>query len=146
MNETAFTALFLVAFPLFWFLVTTLLRHMSGLPALEERFPDHGEPGLRRLRFQSGMMGEAMWSGVNYGGCLTLDVCRSGLRVKVWRLFSPLGRPFLAPWAEIVPREKRILFFRHVRLGFGRTRETGSLTISRRTFAKIASEGYIAEP
>ena len=65
---------------------------------------------------------------------------------KVMRILSPFAKPYLVPWAEIVPSEQRILFFRYVRLGFGRTCEVGSLTLAQRTFAKIAKEGFIAEP
>lgn len=114
-----FERVFPFVFPFFfvgmWLMVTTILSRMSGLKALEARFPDRDDDVLAKFDMVSGIMG----ADVNYNGCLTLGVCRSGLRVNVWRILAPFDRPFLVPWEEIRVEHGTMLFMKRVTLHFG---------------------------
>jgi hypothetical protein len=88
-------------FPLFfaamWLAVTSLLALMSGWFELQSRFPDRTEAPIRRWSMASGSLGGL----ASYRSCLVLDVCPSGLRVGVWRLFGPFCRAFFVPWSDL---------------------------------------------
>lgn len=96
MNENAFLAIFPFLFIGLWLLATTMAWLLSGWRNLQARFPDRDEEPLERLRFQSAVFGGSFF-GANYGSCLRFDVCRTGLRVAVWRIFAPWSRPFFVP-------------------------------------------------
>jgi hypothetical protein len=123
MNDNAFLAVFPFLFIGMWLLITTTLGHFAGWSALRQRFPDRDEAPLRRMHFQSASLGKGSswnpWGGVSYSSCLRFDICQTGLRVAIYRLFNPFEGPFLVPWSAIAVEEKRILFLRVYRLSFG---------------------------
>jgi hypothetical protein len=131
------TKWFLIAFPFLfigiWTLATTMLGFMSGWFSLQEWYSDDAnEEPLLKLGWQSGSMG----LGVGFNSCLTLAATRTGLSVRIWRIFGPFQRPLLFPWSEITAEPKRFLFMRMVRLSFG-SPPAGSLKIKERTWNKL---------
>ena len=148
-NETALFAIFPFLFVGMWLLVTTLLWWLSGWGALQEKFPDKDEAPLKRLRFQSGLLGKGglwnPWGNVNYGNCLRLDLCPGGLRVAIWRIFGLFSKPFFIPWQRITVEERRILFMRFYRLSFG-DQNLSALTIRQRTFDRIEQLNFLKAP
>lgn len=94
-------------FGVLWIGVTTVLGLMSGWFALASQFPDRPEETLAKINGQSGTMGAF---GVNFNGILNFEVCPSGLRVSVNRIFGPFSHPFFVPWDNIsVERKARII-------------------------------------
>lgn len=124
-----------------WLGVVTLLASLGGWNRLQERYADRPEPPLLSLQMQSGQLGSGSpfnpFGNVNYNGCLRFDACPTGLRVSVWKIFGPFQRSFFVPWTEISASEKTFLFFRVIALRLGQMSGV-SLTINRRTFARIA--------
>jgi hypothetical protein len=108
----------------------------SGWFRLQRAFPDHMEEPIERLRFQSGAMGGAM--PANFGSCLTLEICATGLRVSLLRLLGPLQRPFFVPWSSIRVGRRRILFRHFYELTFGLP-AVGNLLLAERTAKRIAA-------
>lgn len=135
-NPLLLIPLFLIPFACFWLAITAILGAASGWFRLQRAFPDHGEQPIERLRFQSGAMGGAM--PANFGSCLTLDVCATGLRVSVLRMLGPFQRPFFVPWSSIRVSRRRILFRRFYELSFG-TPAQGNLLLLERTGQRIAA-------
>ena len=141
------------AFPFFflgmWLTITTVLGYVSGWPSLEQRFPDREEQSIDRMHMQSGSIGNGSlynpWGNVNYNGCLTLDVCPSGLRVSVWRIFGPFSRPFFVPWQKISVEPVKFLFFQYYRLTFGNY-DLPALTIKRSACERITASGQLSMP
>ena len=130
-----------VLFPLLWVLITWVLGFSTGWFKLQARFPADDEAPLLRLRMQSGMM---YWIRLN--GILTLDACRSGLRVSLWKLFGPFQQPFQVPWDQIEVEPVSAIFLGpKVRLRFGKP-EMGRLIIDLRTWERLkaASKGVSA--
>jgi hypothetical protein len=125
------------AFPLFfivmWLGATSLLGLISGWYFLAARFPDQPEEPLFRLNGLSGSMG----LGVSFSRILTISVCRSGLRIAMWRVFGPFCRPFFVPWGSLTVTRKTVLFMPVVRLGFDDV-PLGRLTIARSAANRLA--------
>lgn len=121
-----------------WLGVTRLLHHLSGWARLQDAYPDREDRVSERLGMASGVMGWPPPFGVNYGHCLTLEVCRTGLRAKVWRLIGPFSAPFLVPWKQITVRPRRFLFWRYYRLALGQPVQ-GHLSLSRRAAERVAT-------
>jgi hypothetical protein len=140
-DERVWAALFPLFFIGMWLLVTTLLGAWSGWTSLQDEYPDRTEEPRLRLRFQSGALGSgnlwSPWGNVQYGNCLRLDVCASGLRISMWRIFGPFLRPFFVPWHDITASERRMLLFKMYRLSLGRTGR--ALTIPARTYRRLAA-------
>lgn len=134
-NETTILALFPVLFLGMWLIIVTLLGRMSGWINLQDRFPDRPDESLIIMRAQSGAMGGISVAKVNFSGCLRFDVCRTGLRVSIWKIFGPFQRPFFVPWGQITVSDASVFKFKRHRLAFG-TPEGGFLIIANRT-AKI---------
>lgn len=126
-----------------WLAVTGVVGVTSGWFRLQRAFPDHMEQPVQQLRFQSGAMGGLI--PANFGSCLTLDICPTGLRVGVLRLLGPFQRPFFVPWSDIQTRRRRILFRDYCELRFGRP-WIGNLILPRRTAATIAAAGPLRLP
>ena len=124
-----------------WLLVTTLLGVMSGWFNLQQWYADDSnEAPLLKLGWQSGVMG----LGVNLNGILTLAAYRSGLSVRVWRLFGPFQKPLLIPWTEITAEPGRSFFTKMVKLGLGNP-PNGRLKINAASWAKlVAAAGPVA--
>jgi len=111
-----FPILFPFFFAAMWLGVSTVLALKAHWFELARRYPDRAEDPSLRLRFQSGRM-----SGVAMSGILTLDVCVTGLRVSIWRLFGPFSRPFFVPWNELSVTRRKMFFVLNVaELDFGR--------------------------
>ena len=146
MNEKAFLAIFPFLFVGMWLLITTALWWLSGWKTLQDRFPDKDETPLKRLRFQSALLGKGSmwnpWGNVNFGNCLRLDICQSGLRIAIWRIFGLFARPIMVPWDRISVEPRRFLFFRRYRLSFGDP-DLSALTVWRRTFVRIEQIGNL---
>jgi hypothetical protein len=135
---------FLIFFAGIWLAVTSVIGLTSGWFRLQRAFPDRiEEQPIERLQFQSGVMGGAL--PANFGSCLTLDVCPTGLRVRVLRLLGPFLRPFFVPWASIATRRRRILFREFCEFGFGEPR-VGSLLLPLRTAERIAARSPLGLP
>jgi hypothetical protein len=131
---------FAVVFPLFfaslWLAITTVLAVFSGWFRLMARFPNQTEGSLLRIRGQSGSMGP-MGLGVSMQGILTLDVCPSGLRIGIMRVFGPFCRDFFVPWEAIRVTRKTVLFWPVAKLQFGMP-SMGSLTIPAHVANRLA--------
>lgn len=142
MIETAFTTSFPFLFIGMWLSISTVFGLISGWYTLHHQYSDRDERPIDRLRMQSGSLGRGSlltpWGPVPYTGCLRFDVCPSGLRVSVWRIFGLFQRPFFVPWAEINVEEKKVLVFKFYRLSFGRS-GGNALWIRRRAFERIAA-------
>ena len=140
---------FFVAFAALWLLVTSLLARFSGWLELAERFPDREDAIVERLRGQSGTFGKGSvlnpWGGVSYNRCLNIDVCMSGLRLSIWRIFGRNCRPIFVPWSEIAVQPGKVMALRYFRLRFG-DGDLSRLTLSDRTFQRIAGHGLLRLP
>lgn len=79
---------------------------------------------------------------VNYGGCLTLDACAGGLRVKVWKIFALFGHPVFVPWSDITVDRKRSMFLDVAQVRF-RNWQGGEMSLSLRTWNRIVREAAI---
>ncbi len=139
MDATQMMDWFPYVFPVFfvcmWLGVTKLLAWKSGWEELQDLYPDRDEPALLALHFQSGVLNAML----QMSGVLGLAATRTGLRLRILRLFGPFCRPFLVPWREIrvEPVTARFAFRRYVRLHFG-TADRGTLEISERTWQRLA--------
>jgi hypothetical protein len=133
-------------FPIFfvgmWLLISTLLGVMSGWFNLQQWYADdNSEEPLLKLGWQSGVMGV----GVNLNGILTLAAKRSGLSIRIWRIFGPFQKPLLVPWSEISAEPARSFFTQMVKLGLGNP-PNGRLKINAATWSKlVAVAGPIAK-
>jgi hypothetical protein len=105
----------LLLFPGLWLIVTSLLGLLSGWYALMLRYPDTQESTLFSVNRQSGVMGQV----VSMSRILRLEVCSSGIRVGVMRLFGPFCRDFLVPWGEIAIVRKDRFLWQAAELRFG---------------------------
>ncbi|MFT4026038.1 MAG: hypothetical protein QM676_04455 [Novosphingobium sp.] len=119
----------------------------AGWPELQRVFPDYSDAVIKRLHWQSGSIGKGRfgtpWGAVSYSGCLRFDVCLSGLRIAVWKLFAPFQQSILVSWSHIRVHEQKFLWLRYFRLHLG---DTGRiLTINQRAFRRIAESIPLAE-
>ena len=83
-DDSSVPFFFSAFFILMWLGVTTLLSWKSGWFKLMRRYPDQDETSVLVLRNQSGSMG-----GVSMRNILQLEVCPSGLRISIFRIFGP---------------------------------------------------------
>ena len=77
-----------------------------------------------------------MGFGVNLNGILTLSACRSGLSIRIWRVFGPFQKPLLVPWSEITAQPSRTFFTKMVKLGLGNP-PNGKLKINAVSWSKL---------
>ncbi|MEP3227226.1 MAG: hypothetical protein ABJO01_14710 [Parasphingorhabdus sp.] len=141
-DENLIFALFPIFFIGLWLGIVLLIAKTSGWSKLQDRFPDRHDMALLAMRSQSGIMGGAKMGKAKFSGCLKLDVCRTGLRVSVWKIFGPFQRPFFVPWSQIDISEDTFLRLKRYRFGFG-TPEVGYLILGARTAQNIASQSPI---
>ena len=129
-----------VFFGTLWLAVTTLLGAISGWFSLVGRYPDRNEEPLEELRWMSGWMGP----GVSMSGILKFDVCPSGLRVGIFRLFGPFARDFFVPWAEIKVERRDRFFWKTAELLFGNP-TVGRISVAAHVgdrIARVAPESW----
>ncbi len=131
--EDGFLFVFPFLFVGMWLIVALCLSRASGWPALSDAFPDRADETLIGFGAASGQMG----IGVSYNACLVITACRQGLRIGVWRIFSPFDRPFFVPWGQLTCERTRGLLGQRVTLRFGRP-PIGHLQISSRLANKLA--------
>lgn len=124
---------FPLAFVALWLTVTTILALLSGWFRLMAEYPDQSIEPVLRLRGQSGTMG----LGVGMQGILTLNVCPTGLRIGMMRIFGPFCRDFFVPWESITIIRKTIMFWPIAKLQFGNP-VVGTLSISAHAADRIA--------
>lgn len=124
---------FSLAFVALWLTVTTILALLSGWFRLMAEYPDQFIEPVLRLRGQSGTMG----LGVGMQGILILNVCPTGLRIGMMRIFGPFCRDFFVPWESITIIRKTIMFWPIAKLQFGNP-VVGTLSISVHAADRIA--------
>jgi hypothetical protein len=126
-----------VSFPFFfvvlWLAVTTLLGLLSGWYLLMIRYPNQEEKSLLQLKHQSGSMG----FGVRLRGILKINVCPSGLRIGITRIFGIFSRDFLVPWEEIRVKRKDRFLWQAAELRFGNP-AVGKLSIRAHVADRLA--------
>jgi hypothetical protein len=86
---------------LIWFSLSMLIGLFSGWYALARAYPDRPERGVARRARVNATMGSATLNGL-----LSIEVCPSGLRFALNRLFVPFAHRFLVPWSEIEIKPK----------------------------------------
>jgi hypothetical protein len=118
-----------------WLLIATMLGVMSGWFNLQQWYPDDGsEEPLLKLGGQSGSMG----AGVTLGGILKLRAYRSGLGIRIWRVFGPFQKPLRVPWSEIEAEKSSSFFSPTVKLHLGKP-ANGTLKISARSWERLVN-------
>lgn len=127
----------IVLFSLMWIAITSLLGRISGWRGLERIFPDHAEPPVETLRFQTARMGV-----VNFNNCMRFEICATGLRIAVFRLLGPFLKPLFVPWGQINAERANSPFMKLVTLNLGSQSE-GTMIIREKTFDRIAATGRI---
>lgn len=130
-------AAWLIVFPLLWIAICSLLMAVSGWNRLAERYPERSDRLLQSLQFQSGAIGPNPLASINFSACLTFDVGRKGLRIKVMRLFAPFSQPIFVEWSKLTVRQRKFLGFPYYDLMFGGA-DDGHMLISRRAGNRIA--------
>jgi hypothetical protein len=98
-----------------WFTVTTLLSFLSGWFTLMRDYGDADERPILKLTWQSATMG----LGVGLNSILRLEVCPSGLRLGIMRLFGPFCRDIFIPWNDIAVTRRSFLGLTFAILRFG---------------------------
>ena len=123
-----------------------LLPRITGWARLEELFPDSGDKSVQSLHFQGFYIGKQKL-GVSYRGCVTFEVCKSGLRVKVWKLIAPFSQPIFIPWGAIETEATRVFTLSALRMKIGPGGEYW-MTLAGGTARRIAkaSEGALSLP
>jgi hypothetical protein len=116
--DDGFAKVFPYVFPFLfagmWLFVTTILAVKAGWYDLARKYPNRDEKPILRTLFQSGRM-----SSVSMSSILRLEVCASGLRIGIWKLFGPFSRDFLVPWNEIHVERKNGILWGTAKLTFG---------------------------
>lgn len=86
----------LLALPLIWYVVVSLLARLSGWTTLGERYACATPPEGRRFMGLSGKIGL-----VSYRRSLVFVVAPEGLFIAVFSLLSMGHKPLLIPWGDI---------------------------------------------
>ena len=93
---------------------------IPGWEFLTKNYPDRKEQQTFKLENQSGMMG--LW--FNLYNSLTIDICPSGLRFEVtkifgMKMFGTLYHKFFVPWEEITLTREKIFCYDVAKLHLG---------------------------
>jgi hypothetical protein len=113
--------LFVSVFALMWFGIAALLAHMSGWPALAERFRSIETPEGERFRFASGSVGAT--PPVNYRNCLFLIVGERGFALSLLFMFRFHAPQLFVPWSEVeTVAEQKTWIFPHVQVAIRNTK------------------------
>jgi hypothetical protein len=138
-----FPLFFPIYFVILWLVVTSVIGFTSGWYGLQKKYPDKVESPLLKLNYQSAMM-----------GCLTrmrrilrFEVCPSGLRIGMMKVFGIFCRNFFVPWEEIRIERKDRFFWQEAQLKFGNP-AVGKLSIAPYIANRLAraSQGHWPEP
>jgi hypothetical protein len=105
-----------LAFAVFWVVLTSMINWSAGWFTLMLRYPNRRERAVMRLRGQSGLMGARR---VRFGSALRFDVCPSGLRVGMFRLGGVFARDFFVPWDDLSVEREVVRFTKAAVLTFG---------------------------
>lgn len=140
-------AIFAVAFPAFWIFVTSMIAEIGGWNRVARRFPDRErEPANARFRFCSAQLGSSLF-GPSYNHILTFEVCDTGLRIRVWKVFGFLSKPIFLPWNAFRTEPFQWFIWSACRIIYGR--EKRDAVIIRRPLAEkiaVASGGVFGSP
>lgn len=79
-----------------WCLALMAMSTMGGWAAVAARFPCTGSPAGQNFYAQAARFG---W--VDYNGCVSIRVCRDGLRIATMWPFRPGHRPLFIPWSQL---------------------------------------------
>ena len=122
--------LFLLLFAIFWCGIMAFISFIGGWHELAKSFPaeenifritsrNEGE----RFRCASMTMGPKYFP-TNYGNCLTIDVSREGIGIRIWPVFRFLHPPLLIPWLQVegCVRENFLLIFTRTALSLNTQR------------------------
>lgn len=107
-----------VIFIALWLAVTLVIPKLSGWARLEELLPDIAEPAMESFGFQAFYLGKGKL-GASYRGCVTFEVCESGLRVSIWKVFAPFSKPIFIPWDAVEVEPATIMAITVARLKIG---------------------------
>jgi hypothetical protein len=110
-----FATVFPVFFVALWVFITSVIGVASGWYQMMTAYPDRPEAPIQRFSWQSGSMG----ARVSLQGILRVDVCASGLRFGMMRIFGPFCRDFFVPWGEIAVTPRQMFLVKAVELQFG---------------------------
>lgn len=144
--SSVFVAIFPIAFIALWFVITVLVPKFSGWDVLEEHHPDREERPVETFRFHGFYLGREKL-GASYRGCVAFEVCNSGLRVRVWKVFAPLSKPIFIRWDGLVVEEAKVFMMPAARMKLGPRGEYW-MTIASGTMRRImkASDGAFTVP
>jgi len=131
-----FASLFPILFVGMWLVTTLVISRFSGWSKLEESLPDRSSMAVQTFRFQGFYLGKGK-IGTSYRGCVTFDVCKDGLRVRIWKLFAPFSGPIFIPWDKMEVEKTKIFTFSATRLKIGRGGEYW-MTLAGSTARKLA--------
>jgi hypothetical protein len=98
-----------------WLLVSALISFIGGWTKLAGTFR-LDKPFVGQL--WAGQSGQMRWIA-GYGNCLTVGCNPEGLYLATMPLFRFMHPPLLIPWSEVCVSQRKILFFRFVRLSLG---------------------------
>jgi len=118
MFPTLVLILSLMSFVVLWMGVAAIVPKFSGWEELEDLFPDRPEKTIRTLSFRGFYLGRQKL-GASYRGCVTFEVCHTGLRVLVWKIFAPFSHPIFVPWEAMELEPARIFGFAATRIKMG---------------------------
>jgi len=106
---------FLVLFPLFWLLISSLIAKFGGWSRLATVYRAYDPPRGKAMYFQS-----ASFDLANYNSCLTFHITEQGLHISVLFPFRFGHPPLFIPWRDMLNREeKKLLFCRRIKTDVG---------------------------
>lgn len=116
MDELIPLAFAIIGFPILWVSISLLISHIGGWAKLAEYYADVRDEQGESYYMRSGYVGV-----INYRSCLTLRVCKNGLRLSVPFPFRIGHPPLFIPWDQFYRvSEKRIYFVRWLDTDVGR--------------------------
>lgn len=110
---------FALFFPLLWLAIVTIIAVVGGWQRLQDAFPDRPSAHVyKRLSMRTGQLGNPYF-GASYNHCLNFDVCEPGLRISVWKIFAPFGKPLFFSWDQLEVEPYQWFIWRSYRLRWG---------------------------
>ncbi len=154
MNDQEIVQTAMIVLPVFGIVLLGLtlyiLPKISGWSRLEVLYPDEPtEKAAESLNWQALYIGkgDSERLGLSYRGCVILEPCSSGLRIRIWKLVAPFSSPIFLPWGDIEARKATVLGIRVCAMYLGDDK-TWKLSIIRRIAKRIAdrSSGALSLP